>query len=49
MTWKYTEESLTEQTAIDNDLMNNFLKQSTKLREARDILLTRLMSGEMGV
>lgn len=46
---KYTEESLTEQTAIDNDLMNIFLKQNTKLRETRDILLQRLIGGEIGV
>jgi type I restriction enzyme S subunit len=30
-------------------LMNNLLQQNTKLREARDILLPRLMSGEIEV
>lgn len=49
MTPKYLAENLTEKTGIDYDLMNNFLKQNTKLREAREVLLQRLMSGEMGV
>ena len=31
------------------DLIENILKQNAKLREARDILLPRLMSGEMEV
>jgi type I restriction enzyme S subunit len=31
------------------DLMNNLLKQNTKLREARDILLPKLMNGQIAV
>jgi len=31
------------------NLIENLLKQNTKLREARDILLPRLMSGEIEV
>ena len=44
--------SLNEFISFSNpvfNLMNNLLKQNTKLREARDILLPRLMSGEIEV
>ena len=31
------------------NLMNNLLKQNTKLREARDILLPKLMNGQIEI
>lgn len=44
------EKSLNDFIKLSNpiyDLMNNILKQNTKLREARDILLPKLMNGKI--